>query len=1336
MHPEAFAHVGLQGPLLESLEGRVMLSGAWADAPFTGLPVAVVYPNHNGDAAVSGLSINPAGECDRYKLWFDQGGPAVFRTTGTTDTQMAYYNGPGAPDATLDNYGADVNPRLSPNVPAWEYLYLGVQGSLPSTSGSYSLLIDGPAATVEELAIAIHSRTSRSWGTIDSARDCDFYKFTTQLAGTWTVTAVPQSAPALDLTLCLYDASGNPVTGNWLAPTRQVAGAGQSEAWTAALAAGATYYVRVDAAAGTGNYQLTVEGPDPGSSPDRYPGIPDDLLTAYGYWIPDYLGRRITDVRTLVDEYAPVINMAAGEVFHPKPADMFIVPVPGDSYEDLPNLYDRGIIFDDVQSSLWSLQQLGSFNQESQAEYYIELPGLFYNDVVDSYNSLKDRFPDTIYTSVLADGTTRLAVQYFFLYYGNGWGAEGGLVPWNNHEGDWEGITLFFNQQGLYQATYFQHSDSESRYISDVTLMGTSPDATVLTHPAVYSAMGSHASYFQPGTHFEGFEHHYGDGDTLIPGRNLTVQMVPRDWSDLSNVDGADLRWVPYKGCWGTWNLEGMVEISGDDGPRGIFCGGKWSNPWQYAMDPQCQPDLTSTLFIANPQYPVLSSRQTSVYSCQINNGSGTAREFAVDYRLSDDSWVDGNDTLVGRRTVHGLAPHSTEAVEIVLDLGEAFHTDNQYYLGTIIDSTGTIAETIEWNNANYGGTGVATAIVSEDRHLSHNVDATATPQALALGDTVYGAVGDEWSGGCDVDIFSFSATAGKTYGFDVDILSGSLVPYLRLFNSSWVLLADNYNNAGGITDSYLQYAFATGGSYYLIVSSLNYLGINPVVLDNQPGPTGSYGLWMSDLNSDLVGASLTVAPDPVLAGGVMTVSYTVENVGLAAAGGFDVGFYLTDESAFTPAPDKLVRTVHIASLAGKGRSTGSFALDLADLDPFRSDNDYWLSMYVDSGGAVTESLEGNNLRRGKPYDQDDVRSEAHFAASGLTAEGLSVDVPLSRSIGDEWVGAYDVDVFSIAAATGQTMAFDLDRTCTTLNAYMRLYDSSLNLLASSDNAAAPGETLGLDPYVRYNFRADGTYYVVIGSVELGTYATTQYLRSLSARVAGSTTGSYDLLVSYFEPDMVGTQLVLVNDAPSDSGHVTATVTVKNQGAGAVGDFPVRFVLGQTYYWSSSYPVLLNMTVRAASLPNGCLIAGESTTFTVALDLPVPDPWRATNGLYVSMWINPDGDVLESDYQNNGRTGLEKDYDRVVSDRHLPCPVSSGVVAEPITPGAGGVTVHGRIGDEWIGPYDMDTYQFAASAGQMLSIDIQRTSGDLDSYIRLYSAFWYTDSTKPCPSRL
>ncbi len=99
-----------------------------------------------------------------------------------------------------------------------------------------------------------------------------------------------------------------------------------------------------------------------------------------------------------------------------------------------------------------------------------------------------------------------------------------------------------------------------------------------------------------------------------------------------------------------------------------------------------------------------------------------------------------------------------------------------------------------------------------------------------------------------DVDLFRFTVEAGQRVGFDIDRPSGLIDSYLRLFNAAGVQIASNDDGtAPGEEDSYesyLDYTFSGGGTYYLGVSGYGNVEYDPITgTGDSFGSTGAYTL-------------------------------------------------------------------------------------------------------------------------------------------------------------------------------------------------------------------------------------------------------------------------------------------------------------------------------------------------------------------------------------------------------------------------------------------------------------------------------------------------------------
>ena len=157
-----------------------------------------------------------------------------------------------------------------------------------------------------------------------------------------------------------------------------------------------------------------------------------------------------------------------------------------------------------------------------------------------------------------------LVLQYWFFYVYNDWGTTHGGM--NDHEGDWELVTIFFDGQTPVYAAYAAHLAGLQPYKwEDIQKHRGS-------HPVVYVGAGSHASYIKKQVHTSvGVlkDYAYGNSDTKIgPGTDIA-------WGEPVNI--ACERWAhTYAGHWGSIfkRFGSETATKGTRGPQ--------SPPWQF----------------------------------------------------------------------------------------------------------------------------------------------------------------------------------------------------------------------------------------------------------------------------------------------------------------------------------------------------------------------------------------------------------------------------------------------------------------------------------------------------------------------------------------------------------------------------------------------------------------------------------------------------------------------------------------------------------------------------------------------------------------------------------
>jgi len=157
-----------------------------------------------------------------------------------------------------------------------------------------------------------------------------------------------------------------------------------------------------------------------------------------------------------------------------------------------------------------------------------------------------------------------------------------------------------------------------------------------------------------------------------------------------------------------------------------------------------------------------------------------------------------------------------------------------------VTDSTGAISEGNESDNEYIK----IITVLDDDPNDQLN-------QAVLLGSMTQTRIGTgSIDSPTDVDMYSFTVTAGQRISFDVDLTSG-LDSYIRLFDSNGVPLAANNDATGpgeiSSPNSYLEYTFTNSGTFYLGVSGYGNTNYNALTgTGDVNGSTGSYTLVVS----------------------------------------------------------------------------------------------------------------------------------------------------------------------------------------------------------------------------------------------------------------------------------------------------------------------------------------------------------------------------------------------------------------------------------------------------------------------------------------------------------
>jgi Vacuolar protein sorting-associated protein 62 len=205
--------------------------------------------------------------------------------------------------------------------------------------------------------------------------------------------------------------------------------------------------------------------------------------------------------------------------------------------------------------------------------YYVDLPGNPRKPGCSYERRAKARMrelglQDITYAHIAREeGRRGIAVQYWFYYYFNRFN--------DLHESDWEMIQVVFDADTVEEAltqeptrvAFAQHEGGETADWNDAKLRKEDG------HPVVYSASGSHASYYGPAVWIGWGDHGSGLGCDITTGPSfrlaLKPKLVPTTVTDPMSADA----WLSFAGLWG--EKQNWVY----NGPKGPNEHRQWTTP-------------------------------------------------------------------------------------------------------------------------------------------------------------------------------------------------------------------------------------------------------------------------------------------------------------------------------------------------------------------------------------------------------------------------------------------------------------------------------------------------------------------------------------------------------------------------------------------------------------------------------------------------------------------------------------------------------------------------------------------------------------------------------------
>ena len=218
-------------------------------------------------------------------------------------------------------------------------------------------------------------------------------------------------------------------------------------------------------------------------------------------------------------------------------------------------------------------------------DYYLDLPG---NPLrpgctyAKAFSALKraGHAPAVTYAHIAREpGHPGFALQYWFFYYFN---------QFNDlHEGDWEGMQIAFDVATPAEAltaspteiVVFQHAGGEHADWDDPKVEKDG------THPVVYSAAGSHATFYGSALYLGNGQNGSGVGCDNTTERLTTYRPRAVLLPDEPSASG-QFAWLDYTGRWG------QREAGFNNGPTGPNTKKVWREPFNW-MDATRSISLT-----------------------------------------------------------------------------------------------------------------------------------------------------------------------------------------------------------------------------------------------------------------------------------------------------------------------------------------------------------------------------------------------------------------------------------------------------------------------------------------------------------------------------------------------------------------------------------------------------------------------------------------------------------------------------------------------------------------------------------------------------------------------
>jgi len=343
------------------------------------------------------------------------------------------------------------------------------------------------------------------------------------------------------------------------------------------------------------------------------------------------------------------------------------------------------------------------------------------------------------------------------------------------------------------------------------------------------------------------------------------------------------------------------------------------------------------------------------------NDGDADAGGFYVDFYASTNTTITTLDYYLGYVYMSGIAATDWENCDLSVSSFPQIPAGD-YYVGIIIDSTDTVAESDEGDNIGLDLNYYPLTVVEPDL-VGASFDVVPDP--------------DDWSESFDVNWEVTNQGLGNATGFWVGVYLSLDTDYDAgdpCLDGTWVSgLAAGASTSGTMTAvwlpavSSLPSGWPTNGPYYLVMFTDDY---DSVVESDE---TNNHGQgWMVD-SDDIVIRRVDLYddgdmwswfnPDAVEVGDEWWCGFDIANSGPDDSGAFDVDFYASVNDTISPS-DYYLGSVRVTNVIAGGYANADLYLASFPDIPV---GDYYVGILIDTGYEVYETDEANNT--GVDYD-------------------------------------------------------------------------------------------------------------------------------------------------------------------------------------------------------------------------------------------------------------------------------------------------------------------------------------------------------------------------------